>query len=269
MRSHLILSVAMVFAGVPCIYGAPTISGVDAFWWLGSGVLSDGGTCSGYTGPCYYAQATWTANANGDTSGTPTWHVNTVSGGGNVSLSCTTCTSTVATSTAPSNGCVYDVSVYVTYPDGGESSPTGFEVAIVTPKTLTLKAGYPTDSDSPYGVGYDSMTAWNLTDSCDNSDAGLDVNEVFGTFSDDYSGTNWPTPMQTSGNEATSTVTDSLIATQEGGLVPSPEYPQVPLGTTKVRHNPWTLYVGSTSFGSGVGVLTDTQQNYQDHGRHQ
>ena len=29
----------------------PTISGVNAFWWLGSGILSDGGMCSGQTGP--------------------------------------------------------------------------------------------------------------------------------------------------------------------------------------------------------------------------
>lgn len=116
MRSQRILLVAMFFAALPCMFATPTITGVNAFWWLGSGILSDGG---------YYAQAAWTANANGAT-GTPTWHVNTVVGGGNVSLSCGTCANTEATSTAPSNGCVYDISVYVTYPDGSQSSATGF-----------------------------------------------------------------------------------------------------------------------------------------------
>src|ERR1700693_728119 len=115
-------SIVLLFFGVlSTAVGQPTISGVNAFWWLGSGVLSDGNGCSTNSSPCYYAQASWTANPNG-ASGTPTWYVNTVSGGGNVSLSCTTCSSTVATSTAPSNGCVYDVSVYVHYPDGSESS---------------------------------------------------------------------------------------------------------------------------------------------------
>ncbi|HEX5431006.1 MAG TPA: hypothetical protein VFW83_03505 [Bryobacteraceae bacterium] len=35
----------------------PTITGANAFWWLGSGILADGGMCSGQTGPCYFAQS--------------------------------------------------------------------------------------------------------------------------------------------------------------------------------------------------------------------
>jgi hypothetical protein len=269
MRSKLTLLMAASFlVGVPYLFALPpTITGVNAFWWLGSGITDDGSGCPS-SSPCYYAQAAWTAHANGAT-GTPTWHVNTVAGGGNVSLSCTFCSSTTATSTAPSNGCVYDVKVYVTYPDGNESSPTGFEVSIVKPKTLTLEAGYPTDADSPFGTGYESATAWNLTDSCGYSDAGLDVNEVFGTFTNDYSGANWTQPTPSYANEPTSTVTDYMIATYAAGQVPPAEDPQTPLGSTKVRHNPRTIYVGSITFGSGVAVLTDTQQNYQDHGRHQ
>jgi hypothetical protein len=262
-------SIVVLFFGVlSTAVGQPTISGVNAFWWLGSGVLSDGNGCSTNSSPCYYAQASWTANPNG-ASGTPTWYVNTVSGGGNVSLSCTTCSSTVATSTAPSNGCVYDVSVYVHYPDGSESSHSGFEVAIVTPQTTTLLANYPADADYT-GSGYISTTKWNLTDSCGSSDAGLDANEVFGMFTDDYAGNNWQHGSQSAGNQSTSTITDQQSVFQNGNnTTPPAENPQSPLTTTRVFHNPWTLYVGSLTFGSGVAVRADTQQNYQDHARHQ
>lgn len=125
------------------------------------------------------------------------------------------------------------------------------------------------DGDSPYGVGYDSQTEWNLTDACGSSDAGLDANEVFGTFVADYSGNNWPYPTAGYGNLGTSYVTDMLIATDPPASTPAAEYPQSPLGTTAVRHNPWLFYVGSVTSSSGVLVHTDTQQNYQDHGRHQ
>lgn len=50
-------------------YAQPTISGVNAFWYLG-GPLSDGSGCS-TGGWCYYAEAAWTANPTGH-SGTPT-----------------------------------------------------------------------------------------------------------------------------------------------------------------------------------------------------
>lgn len=261
---ELSLAVLLFLGVLSTAVGQPTITGASAFWWLGSGVLSDGSGCSTNSSPCYYAQASWTANANG-ASGTPTWNVNTNSGGGNVSLSCYTCTNTVATSTSPSAGCVYDVSVYLTYPDSSQSAP--FNVLIAQPTTLTLQPGYPKDGDSALGVGYDSQTEWNMTDSCGNSDAGLDVNEVFGTFVADYSGNNWPYPSETSFNDTTSYVTDSLIATNPPASTPPAEYPQS--GTTKVRHNVWNFYVGSLTYGSGLLIYSDTQQNYQDHGRHQ
>jgi hypothetical protein len=268
MRSKSILSAVIFLASVPCMFATPTITGINAIWWFGSGILHDGSGCSADSSPCYYAQAALTANANGDNSGTPSWTVNTNQGGGNVNLSCYTCTSTVATSTAPSAGCVYDVSIYLTYPDHVQSST--FHLLVAQPTTLTLQSGYPKDGDSPYGLGYESTTEWKLGDSCGNSDPGLDFNENFGTFVTDYTGQNWPQPFASYSNSGSNAfVIDSMIATQEGGYVPSPEYPQVPLGTVKVRHNPWLCYVGSITIGSGLLTYTDTQQNYQDHGRHQ
>jgi len=256
-----------LFASTPCIFATPTITGPNAIWWFGSGILLDGSGCPTGSSPCYYAQSALTANANGDTSGTPTWTVTSKQGGGDVSLSCLTCTNTTATSTAPSPGCTYDVSIYLTYPDNVQSST--FYLLVAQPTTLTLQSGYPTDLHSRFGVGYDSKTEWQMTDSCGNADAGLDVNEVFGTFITDYTGQNWSTPFESSANQPTSYIMDSMIGTQEGGYVPAPEYPQTPLGTTKVRHNPWLFYVGSLTIGSGLLIHTDTQQNYQDHGRHQ
>lgn len=257
-------SIAMILFGVASVGMAqPTITGVNAFWWLGSGILSDGGTCSGQTGPCYYAQAAWTANANG-AMGTPTWHVNTVPGGGSVSLSCNTCTNTTATSTAPSNGCTYDITVYVTYPDGSQSG--NFNVAIITPKNTTLLSGYPTDASCGLQC-YLSTTAWNLTDTCGSSDAGLDLNETFGTWTNDYVGNTWGLPTAGSTYRPNSTLYDYM---SPGCCTPVPQPPQSPLGSTKVFHDyPYTLWVGTQTFGHGVSVLVDTQQFYQDHGRHQ
>lgn len=237
----------------------PTISGVSAFWWLGSGILSDHG---------YYAQAAWTANPNG-ASVTPTWSVSTVGGGGNVNLSCTTCSGTTATSTAPSNGCVFDVTVKVNY--GGFVS-TPFNVAIIRPSHLALLGGYPINS--VWGSqGYNSSYEWQLQDTCNNPSAGLDANEVFGTDVDDYfqstgiHSTWLNQAIATATYNSDATVYDTIGASNQ--TTPPARTPQRPLTSVKVFHHPWTLFVGTQTFGSGVAVRSDTQQWYQDHGVHQ
>jgi hypothetical protein len=243
----------------------PTISGVNAFWWLGSGILYDGGGCLTIPqGACYYAQSTLTSNANG-APGTPTWSVYRGAPGGNVSLSCTTCTSTVATATAPSYGCTADVTIYVSY-GGYYSAP--FNLTIVTPSTFTVQSGYPTDS-ADTSHGYISNYVWNLTDSCGYSDPSLDGHETFGTFYTDYTGTDWPFPTaQSHTYRPDSLWYDAINAF--GQNIPLSEAPQSPLTSTKVLHDtPWSYLVGTQTQGSGVVVQTDTQQFYQDHGRHQ
>jgi len=259
--SLIILGVA--FLSSAAAQFTPTISGVSAFWWLGSGITSNGGTCSGHSGGCYYSQATWTASPNGAT-GTPTWHLLTIYGGANVSLSCTTCTSTVATSTAPSNGCYYDLTAYVTYPDGSQSG--NFNVLINTPTTTTLQSGTP--SDAVWNTtGFISTTSWNVTDSCGYSDGGLDVNESFGTFYDDYFGNNWGHPSVGNSYYPGSVISDYIGAV--GWTNPSVQTPQSPLSGTTIFHDvPWVLRVFSQTSGSGVSVRSDTQQFYRDHGRH-
>jgi hypothetical protein len=66
--SRAILFALGLIAATQCALAqyTPTISGVSAFWFLGSGILADGGMCStGQTGPCYYAQSQLSSNANG------------------------------------------------------------------------------------------------------------------------------------------------------------------------------------------------------------
>jgi hypothetical protein len=241
----------------------PTITGANAFWYLGSGILSNGGTCSGHTGPCYYAQAAWTANANGAT-GTPTWHQAPAAGSSvNVSFSCSPCDNTVATAMAPSNSCAFDFGIYVTYPDGSVSDT--FNVTINVPTTTTLQSGSPTDA--VYSVtGFVSTTSWNVTDHCGYSDGGFDVNESFGTFIDDYIGNNWGHPVVGNSYYPGSVISDYVGAV--GWTIPSTQVPQSPLGSTAVFHSTWFLDVFSLTSGKGINVRTDTQQFYRDHGRH-
>jgi hypothetical protein len=238
----------------------PSVSGVSSFWWLGPGINSDQG---------YYAQSALTANPNG-ASGTPYWSVQTVSGGGSVSLSCNPCIGNTATSTAPSASCNPDITVYVNY-GGFYSYP--FKIFINKPSHLTLQAGYPQDINWSQGgqPGYKSNYAWSLTDTCGSLIGGLDANEVFGTWTDDYYNStgqhnNWGVPTAVPSYSPDSTYTDTIGASYPA-TAPPPEY--AGNGDVAVMHDyPWTFMFGSQSYGAGVAVLSDTQQWYQDHGRH-
>lgn len=239
----------------PAISGPSNTVPVSAFWWLGQGVLSDG---------AYYAQAAWVAQANG-ASGSPSWSVSTQANGGSVSLSCSPCGSTVATSTSPSSGCVYDITVKLNY-GGFESDP--FYVAIIQPLTFTLVNGYPINS--VYGDGFKSVYQWNLTDTCGSSDPGLSGTEVFGQRQDDTAN-NWAMaqPAPPIQNDPSSIFQDEIaIQNCGGGCNPVWTNPQAPLSGVTVYHFPWSGYVGSTASGRGLNILTNTTQFYLDHGAH-
>jgi hypothetical protein len=47
LRRTTLLAVSLIAAS-QCVFGqyTPTISGVNAFWFLGTGILADGGMCS-------------------------------------------------------------------------------------------------------------------------------------------------------------------------------------------------------------------------------
>lgn len=240
----------------------PTISGVSAFWWLGSGILADGGTCSGHTGPCYYAQSQLTSNPNG-APGTPSWTV-VQNGQGRVSLSCNDCANPVATAESPSGSCYPDIQIYVSY--GGYSSAP-FNVTIVAPSYTNLSQNYPQDyAWYPEGIaGFQSYWAWDIVDSCGFLDGGIDANEAFGTFVDDIAN-DWISSAP-NGIYLTGHSVGDMIA--HAGGTPAAEAPQSPLATTAIRHDsPWAVRVGSQSIGSGTPVRVDTQQWWIDHGSH-
>ncbi len=184
-----------------------------------------------------------------------------------MSLSCYDCANPVATATHPSDGCVADVQITVSY---GTSLSAPFNVTIVTPNQSTVQSGYPTHAIWPGypTTGYISTFSWNVIDSCGYSDAGLDGHEYFGTFSNDYFGNNWGHPGANGIYNASSIWFDQVGA--HSYTTPATQNPQAPLGSTKVFNDyPWQLLMGTQVLGtSGANVRSDTQQFYQDHGLH-
>lgn len=246
----------------------PTISGTAAFWYLG-GVTSDNG---------YDAYTVLTANPNGN-PGTDSWSVSQTctTGHGCVTLNCTSSCggSVTATSTSANAGCASDVTITVTY---GINASAPYGLTIVAPSTTTLESNYPMDTgqgtNNP-GSGYISTYQWDLRDTCGFVDSGLDQNETFGTWTQDYGGTiDWFHPNPDHLTDMSYVVVDTVD--KNGGNTPVSTWPgpmQIPpiaLSSTTVFHNtPWNLLVGSLTSGTGIVVHSDLQQWYTDHGRHQ
>lgn len=288
MLARITVLTFMALALLATASAQPTISGTNAFWYLGplpTGVYSDGGTCSGQSGPCYYTQSAISASPSSGSG--YTWSVS-YSGTGRVSLSCTSnCSNSITvTATAASSGCSADVTLYATY-SGQESS--GYGLTIVTPTTGTLQSGYPYDEDNPiYGTGSFLTTYnWEVSDSCGNDDTGIDQNEGFCSYPDDddsctwtndYSGNNWGTPIA-SGGYISSVFVDYMGQNNPGGTPasssPSSNGYDTCSTSTPVLHAPWTGYVGSQSNSCsgvdscGAQILSNTFQYYTDCGRHQ
>lgn len=183
-----------------------------------------------------------------------------------VSLSCTVCGSVLATSTAPSANCNRDIQVTLNY--GGFTSDP-FMVRIVAPNIVTLDVGYPVNQGDGL-AGYLTTYNWTLSDACGYLDTNLDANEQFGAWTDDYFNTfgihnNWGAPTPKSAQNVGATLVD-VIGARNMTTPPSVPPGQL-LSTVAVTHDsPWNLFVGSLSFGSGLAVITDTQQWYLDHG---
>jgi hypothetical protein len=248
----------------------PTISGVfNAFWYLGPGILNNGGSCSsGQTGPCYYAQSQLTADPNG-APGTPSWSI-VQPGAGQISLSCYTCTNPIATALAPSSGCSSDIQVTVSY---GSYTSAPFNITIVVPNSTVLQSTYPQHSawnPAPGYNGYQSLYVWAILDSCSNQDGGIDANEALGSFSKDQSNTTW-VPGSPNGVYLSSYLIGDIVGfAGPSTAIPVATAPASPLGShTVINDNPWKARVGSQSIGSGTQIRSDKQQWWQDHGTHQ
>ena len=232
----------------------PTISGVNAVWWLGTGIIGDGGLCSGKTTACYYAKSQLMSNPNG-APGSPSWTV-VQNGEGKISLSCYNCANPVATAQSVSTACSYDIQLKVSY--GGYSSAS-FGMTVAAPQSTTPQANYPY-TDSVY-QGFYTYFLWGVTSSCGGYIlGGIDANETFGTFSNPTTN-NWAYPNQNSVYMATYLIGDEVV--QVGGT-PTPG-----TGSELVRYDyPWVLRIGSLTNGSGTPVLVDTQAWYLNQGAH-
>lgn len=236
----------------------PTISGVSVLWWLGTGINGDGGVCSGYSTPCYYAVSQLTSNPNG-APGNPSRTI-VQNYNGKISLSCNNCANPVATAQSVSDGCSFDIQVYVSY--GGYSSAP-FNMSVVAPSYTNLQSGYP--QTNPWYQGYLTQYVWGVVDSCGGYiDGGIDANEKIGSVTNVISN-NWIGPYPTSVY-----ITTYLIGDEIGHSGGSPAAQPPGNGTTLVRYNyPWALRIGSQTSGSGTPVQADTQAEYLDHGTHQ
>lgn len=234
MKPSKLLSLALIIVGLAWNAAAqytPTITGINAWWYMG-GIVYDGPGCTtDPPGACYWSEAALTANPNG-APGTPSWQVETHPGGGSISLNCYTCTNVVATATAPSNGCVYDVTVTVSY--GGYQS-AAFNVQINTIGSMSWVIGYPVNS--VFESGYDSTFQWQSRDLCGNLVYGYDANESFGTFEDDYylsygvhNTWNIPGNLRPNGAYIEGSLIDDDIG-ESAGILNTPETtaPQTPL----------------------------------------
>ncbi len=228
----------------------PTISGVNAIWWLGGGSDPSNG---------YYNASALTADPKGAPE-VPSWSVPV--GSGKMSLFCFICTSNTATSQAPSSGCQYDIIIRVSV--GGLDSDN-FLMSVNQPSYLE-SLGPPADAGWN-AAGFKSTIPYRIRDHCNYALPSIAVNEQFGPFINDTSN-NWPkpTPVNISGFSGSGF---SDVVGISGSYTPQPLVPQSPLTTTKVDHATQTWRVGSSTSGQGVQVQTNTHQKYLDHGRHE
>jgi hypothetical protein len=165
---------------------------------------------------------------------------------------------------------VYDLTVYAVF-GGFYSDP--FTVAIIKPSYAVHMLEYPIHS-ALLSTGYSTVDEWTVYDTCDNPDSGLDGNEAFGSYTDDYylsttTYNNWGYPPTAGhGLNPSATWTDTIFA--YGYTVPTTQNPQSPLGGQEVLDDSgWSLLVGSQSYGVGIVVHQDDQQWFRDHGVHE
>jgi hypothetical protein len=236
----------------------PTISGISAAWFLGSGV-SD--ATNGY-----YNQAALTGDSNcgaGDTcSSTPYWSV--TSGSSNATLSCSVCTSQTLTALAGSSS-VGDIGMTISI-GGFTSSPFTFTVG--TPRSVVASVNGTAISDFAMSDGFSTHIYYSNKDQFGNTLPSIALNEQFGTVTNDQTN-NWANPTAGGiGSYGSNEWYDWLYFYSCSGATPLCTNPQTPLSSNAVKHDAQSWRVGSSTVGTGVLVQTDNLQYYVDHGRH-
>lgn len=289
--------ISLTLALLAAAHAQPTITstgtpGVHAFWYLGvlpAGVYSDGGTCSGQSGPCYYTELSLTASPSSGSN--YAWTVGTT-GAGSVTLMCPggNCSNTSDTitviATSASTGCADDVYIYASYNGGPLSAGYGLTIVTPSPTTTSLASGYPIDGQEtvwngtmyvPIAGSFETTYNWELRDSCSNGDSGIDQTEAFCTsatcsysnennnavWTEDYVGNNWGTPVAQSGYVTGYVFADYMGQPDEPSWTQATQSPptngyETCSTTTPIMHVHWEGYVGSTltdsSSCTGTGV---------------
>lgn len=243
-----------------------------ALWYLGN---------VPFTG-AYTSEASLTAGSANGAPETPNWVFK--SGSGKGWLTCTNCTSPVFRATNSSSGCqVYDVVIVTTY-NGFESDP--FYMFINRPHN-TVAANDPVTldywkADADYLNGWETRFNYKTMGLCATDDpmSGYDMNEQFGSWTDDYyaaTGTSnsWTPPdcavnpqSYTCGFTAGSGWQDIMrFACPAQNCTPSPQNHGT--GNTRVQSAQQTWRVGGGSPGVGTAVQINKHQRYRDHGGHE
>ncbi len=236
----------------------PTISGVNAFWWLGgSGDYANG----------YYDYTQLTADPKGAPE-VPYWTV--TANPQKVRLSCSVCYSNTVTSLQPSGflpggACVSDIMVKVSV--GGLDS-NEFGLFVNAPLYLAPRG----IDDWPYFDGWRSQIWYSIIDMCNNQLPSIAYNEKFGAFVNDQDN-NWAKPTAAGlGSYPGYEWFDDMFfydcqLPQCRPPVQNPRsYPPPDDGAVDHASQEWR--VGTSQVGFGVWVQTNIHQRYIDHGRH-
>ena len=250
--------------------GTPKISLSPSLWYFNGNPAPSGFTLGSTT-------ATLTASGGG--SGTYGWSI--TNGSSKAALQGTTSgqniTSVQIQSTSYSTT-ENDVTVQLQFEptSGNQSVQTTYNLSVDSPYKMILNGytdiGVNTCSDTTNGglYGYKTQALYTAQSFLGVTIINIGVNESLGPFSDDYSGNNWPgatakgLPVGATGGFA-----DTMcVVDPNQKLSPRTLTPRNPLGSEMINHSAQSWFVGSLTPGSGIQVQSDTEQFYEDHGRH-
>ena len=259
----------------------PQLSISPSLWFFGSGISTPSGFTLGST------QATITAS--GASGGTYSWTITngttkaSFSAGSSVS-STTTSSNTVTIYSIGASTSSNDVTVQLSWtPQGESASASSLQLGIDSPYTM-VSAGAPSDysvglcsslggsNPTPGTYGWLSLIPYNALSMFGQLITNLGVNETLLSATPSYQGENWPLatasgfqiPSSGQFEDDLCTVTTPPAPT----LTPPALVPQSTLTNVLVYTRPQIWRIGSLTVGSATEVQTDTQQYFQDHGRH-
>jgi hypothetical protein len=229
----------------------PTISGPTVVWWFNG---ADPGNANmpltiQLTTQSSGSSYNWTSSSTGD---------------GSVTLQNAT-TNTVTVTGATMSKPASDVKITVTV--NGVASDQ-YAITVKAPNQLNPQTTTHTANGT---FGYQTEITYTIRDQFGALLPGgnIKVNEKFtGTKQVDFTGSDWRMTPD-GGRTASNPVFSDVIQGETSDKIPTPQFPQDPLGSTKVVHWGQDIYIGSDQAGSGKKVQTCTFQKYRDHAAHE